>query len=332
RSDLHLGDLVIDVREEVSRLARSIGHQQSPAYYDQTQGGRVYLAPRVAATPPQGSANVAALPPPASAPAQTPQQQPATPRAWLGVRIQQVTDEVAESLNVKPARGALIVSVDEGGPAKPAGMHVGDVIVRYDGKDIKEMRELPTLVAETPVGKTVEIVVVRKGKEETLVARLGQVPQADRKPEPDKKPEPTKKPGAEKDVAALPDLPADSPFKEFFDDFFKRRQETAGDRPVIAAKVLGMDLTTITRALRERLKIKDSVNGVVIAAVEPGSPAADKKLKPGDVIVELAQDAVSDAAAVQTRIDQLRKSGRKTALMLVANPAGDMRFVALPLP
>src|ERR1043165_8887845 len=87
-------------------------------------------------------------------------------RGWLGVRIQQVTDEIAESLSIKPARGALIAGVDDKGPAKPAGIEPGDVIVRFDGKDVKEMRDLPKIVADTQVGKDVEVVVIRKGKEE----------------------------------------------------------------------------------------------------------------------------------------------------------------------
>src|SRR5439155_20218210 len=89
-----------------------------------------------------------------------------TRRGWLGVKIQQVTDEIAETLNLKPTRGALVAGVDDKGPAKPAGIEAGDVIVKFDGKDIKEMRDLPRVVADTPVGKDVEVVIVRKGKED----------------------------------------------------------------------------------------------------------------------------------------------------------------------
>ena len=78
-------------------------------------------------------------------------------RGWLGVRIQQVTDDIAESLDIKPARGALVAGVDDKGPAKPAGIEPGDVIVKFDGKDIKEMRDLPRIVADTPVGKDVTV-------------------------------------------------------------------------------------------------------------------------------------------------------------------------------
>ena len=96
-------------------------------------------------------------------------------RGWLGVRIQQVSDEIAESLSIKPARGALIAGIDDKGPAKPAGIEPGDVVVKFDGKDIKEMRDLPKIVADTPVGKDVEVIIIRKGKEEKKTVKLGRL-------------------------------------------------------------------------------------------------------------------------------------------------------------
>ena len=98
-----------------------------------------------------------------------------TRRGWLGVRIQVVTDEIAESLGIKPARGALVAGVDERGPAGPPGIEPGDVIIRFDGKDIREMRDLPRVVADTPVGKEVPVVIIRKGKEETRTVKLGRL-------------------------------------------------------------------------------------------------------------------------------------------------------------
>jgi C-terminal processing protease CtpA/Prc len=87
------------------------------------------------------------------------------------VRIQQVTDDIAESLSIKPAHGALVAGVDDKGPAKPGGIEPGDVVVKFDGNDIKEMHDLPRIVADTPVGKEVDVVVIRKGKEETHRSR-----------------------------------------------------------------------------------------------------------------------------------------------------------------
>src|SRR6186713_2389511 len=105
-----------------------------------------------------------------------------TRRGWLGVRIQPVTPEIGDSLNIKPPRGALIAGLDDKGPAKPAGIEAGDVIVKFDGQDIKEMRDLPRIVADTPVGKDVEVTIVRKGKEEKKTVKLGRLD--DEKPQP----------------------------------------------------------------------------------------------------------------------------------------------------
>src|SRR6202008_673585 len=104
-----------------------------------------------------------------------------TRRGWLGVKIQQVTDEMAGPPTLKPVRGALVAGVDDRGPAKPGGIEAGDVIVKFDGKDIKEMRDLPRVVADTPVGKDVEVVVVRKGEELTKTIKLGRLEDNDQK-------------------------------------------------------------------------------------------------------------------------------------------------------
>src|SRR5246500_1810044 len=103
-----------------------------------------------------------------------------TRRGWLGVRIQQVTDDIADSLNINPPRGALVAGCDEKGPAKPAGIEPGDVIVKFDGKDIKEMRDLPRIVADTPVGKDVDVTIVRKGKEESKTVKLGRLDEGEK--------------------------------------------------------------------------------------------------------------------------------------------------------
>jgi serine protease Do len=219
-----------------------------------------------------------------------------TRRGWLGVRIQQVTDDIAESLNIKPARGALVAGVDDKGPAKPAGIEYGDVIVKFDGKDIKEMRDLPRVVADTPVGKDVEVVILRKGKEEKRTVKLGRLDDG------------------EKQAALTPP-----------------KKDTEQQDKTVTQKMLGLDLAAMSDSLRQRYKIKDSVKGVVITGVADNSNAADKRLSAGDTIVEVAQEPVASAADIQKRIDQLKKDGRKSALLLVANAEGDVRFVALAL-
>jgi serine protease Do len=216
-------------------------------------------------------------------------------RGWLGVRIQPVTDEIAESLNIKPARGALIAGVEDNGPAKPAGIEPGDVVITFDGKDIKEPKDLSRVVADTSVGKEVDVVIIRKGQEETRKVTLGRLDDGDK---------------AQPAAAKTKDEPAEKP---------------------VTQKALGLDLATLSKDLRTRYKIKDSVKGVIITNVDNSSDAADKRLSPGEVIVEAAQEAVSNAADVKKRIEALKKDGRKSILLLVANAEGELRFVALSL-
>jgi serine protease Do len=218
-----------------------------------------------------------------------------TRRGWLGVRIQQVTDDIADSLNLKPARGALVAGIDEKGPAKPAGIEAGDVIIKFDGRDIKEMKDLPRIVADTPVGKDVDVTIVRKGKEEKRVVKLGRLEDG------------------EKQAALTP------------------QKDAAPQEKTIVQKSLGLNLANMSDDLRKRYKIKDSVKGVVITGVEAQSAAADKRLNIGDVVVEVSQEAVTDTDALQKRVEQLKKEGRKSALLLVANAEGELRFVALSL-
>src|SRR6202043_1648024 len=151
-------------------------------------------------------------------------------RGWLGVRIQQVTDEIAESLSIKPARGALGAGVD----------------VKFDGKDIKDPKDLSRVVADTAVGKEVDVVVIRKGQEETKKVTLGRLDDSEKTVQASNKPpEPVEKP--------------------------------------VTQKALGLDLATLSKDLRSRYKIKDSVKGVVITNVDGASDAADKRLSPGEV-------------------------------------------------
>jgi serine protease Do len=214
-------------------------------------------------------------------------------RGWLGVRIQQVTDDIAESLGIKPARGALVAGIDDKGPAKPAGIEPGDVIIKFDGKDIKEMRDLPKIVGDTPVGKDVPVVVIRKGKEEQKTVRLGR----------------------------LEDTPQPASVK----------RDAVPEEKSVVQKALGLNLSSMSDDLRKKYKIKDAVKGVVIVGVDANSAAAEKRLNAGDVIVKVTDEEVATAADVQKRIDQLKKDGKKTALLLVANAEGDVRFVALTL-
>ena len=214
-------------------------------------------------------------------------------RGWLGVRIQQVTDEIAESLSIKPARGALVAGVDDKGPAKPAGIEPGDVVVKFDGKDVKDPKDLSRVVADTAVGKEVDVVIIRKGKEESRKVTLGRLEDNDK---------------VKQAAAKSKDDPAEKP---------------------VTQKALGLDLAALSKDLRTKYKIKESVKGVIVTGVDGNSDAAEKRLSAGDVIVEVAQEAVTNAADIKKRVDQLKKDGKKSVLLLVSNGEGELRFVAL---
>ncbi|MBB2959944.1 DegQ family serine endoprotease [Methylobacterium sp. R2-1] len=215
-------------------------------------------------------------------------------RGWLGVRIQNVDEATAEALGLKGgAKGALVAGVDEKGPAKTAGLEVGDVIVKFNGVPVKSSSELPRIVATTPVGKTVDVQIVRKGEEQTKSVLLGRLED-----------------GEKAQVANLKQPEAES----------------------VNRQILGLNLSGLNDEARRRYGIKESVkNGVVVTKVDPDSTAADKRIQPGEVIVEVGQEAVSNPADVTKRIEALKKEGRKSVLLLVASASGDVRFVAIGL-
>ena len=217
-----------------------------------------------------------------------------TRRGWLGVRIQKVDEAIAESLGLGKPRGALIAGVDEKGPSKSAGIRTGDVIVKFDGVDVQTMSDLPRLVANSPVGKTVDVVVMRKGKEESLRVTLGRLPENTAKKASLKTPEKEK-------------------------------------APSIVRKALGMEFSALSDDLRRQFKIKPGVKGVVITKVEPNSDAAEKQLRPGDTIVEINQQRMTTPSDVTQKLEDVKKAGRKSALLLVSNGEGNVRFVAVPV-
>lgn len=215
-------------------------------------------------------------------------------RGWLGVRIQNVDDATAEALGLKGgAKGALVAGIDEKGPAKTAGLEVGDVIVKFNGVTVKSSSELPRIVAATPVGKTVDVQIVRKGEEQTKSVLLGRL----------------------EDGEKVQTANAKQPEPE-----------------AVNRTILGLNLSGLSDEARKRFNIKDNVkNGVVVTKVDPNSTAADKRIQPGEVIVEVGQEAVSSPADVTKRVEALKKEGRKSVLLLVASLSGDVRFVAIGL-
>jgi serine protease Do len=215
-----------------------------------------------------------------------------TRRGWLGVNIQQVTPEIAESIGLGSARGALVAGIAGGGPAERARMNNGDVVLRFDGQEIREMRTLPRIVSETPIGREVPVVVWRDGREVTLQVTVGELPEDPR-------------------IAGT--TPPAQP-----------------ERQVVDLPNFGIRVAQITPELRDRFRIPDNRNGVVVVEVTPNSPAAERGVQPGDLITEVAQQTVGNVAELQERIEGVRRANRSTVLMLFEGQQGP-RWVPLPL-
>ena len=219
-----------------------------------------------------------------------------TKRGWLGVRIQVVTDEIAESIGLDKARGAMVAGVTDGGPAAKAKIEAGDVILSFDGKPIPDMRALPRVVADTPIGKAVPIEVWRKGKKQNLQVEVGEL--------------------KEEEIAAA--AAGSSP----------KSSGPSGATTDIEA--LGLTLSRMTPELRQRFELKGDAKGVVITDVKADGVAAGKDLRAGDLILEVAQAEVSTPEQVRDKVKEAQNQKRKSVLLLVQRGA-DSRFVALPL-
>jgi len=213
-------------------------------------------------------------------------------RGWLGVKIQQVTPEIAESLGLKDANGAMVAGVTEGGPAEKAKIHGGDIILKFAGQDVKEMHNLPRIVADAEVGKEVPVVLWREGKEVTVQTVLAERP-------------------ANAELAS----------------------NDAGPKPADATKPtdiigLGLKVAPVSQDLKDKFQLGADQKGVVITDVAPNTPAAERGLKPGDVIMEVQQAEVTAPSDIQKQVDAARKADRKNVLMLIQREGG-VQYVPL---
>jgi serine protease Do len=205
-----------------------------------------------------------------------------------------VTDDIAESLGMKEPTGALVAKVTPDSPAAAAGIQASDVILKFDGQPVENMRSLPRAVAAAPIGKSVPVELLRKGQTVDITVTVGRLPESEE--------------GEEAEQAAPP----------------------AQIEPE-HEELLGLSIAPLTDELRDRFKIGKTVEGVVITEVEPNSPAAQKDVKPGDVIVEVTQEKVTDPQEVMARVAAVKKAGRKTVLLLLSDAKGGLRFVAVPM-
>jgi serine protease Do len=234
-----------------------------------------------------------------------------TRRGWLGVRIQPVTDEIADSLGLDRARGAMVSGIVNDGPIKNGEIKAGDVITSFDGSPVNEMRDLPRIVAESPVGKAVDVVIMRDGKEQTVKVTLGRLEDSAQSASADDGDEPD---------SGEPDA-----------NNGDQGNNPGAEQSKEPVQAYGMTIAPLGEEQRKSFGIAESVEGVVITEVAAGSLAAEKGVKPGEVIVEVAQDFVETPKDVTTRMEALKAEGRRNAHIMIADKTGNLRFVAIPL-
>jgi len=199
-------------------------------------------------------------------------------RGWLGVSIQEVTPELAKSFGLKEKKGALVAQVVSGSPAEKAGIEQGDVIVEFDGKEIADSKDLPRIVASTPVGKAVTIKLSRNGKVLDQQVKVGEM---------EEKAEVAKTPSTQKS--------------------------------------LGISVQNLTPEIAKSLGLKKDT-GVVVAGVEPESPAADAGIQAGDVIREVNRKPVKD---VQDFIQKIEKAKDQNNVLLCLQRGQNNLFAAV---
>lgn len=220
-----------------------------------------------------------------------------TRRGWLGVRIQTVSDEIAESLGLGDATGALVAGVTDNGPADKAGIEAGDIILEFNGQSVKEMRSLPRMVAETGIGTNANVSVWRDNRRQKFNVEIGELEKAEE--------------DGLIETAENLDNDHDSDKGVEIDD-------------------LDLSVVSLTDMTRDQFGIDQSIEGVVITEIERGSNPERKGIMAGDVIVEINQTPVSSPADILNSVKNARENNRESVLLLI-NQGGDVRFVGVKL-
>ncbi len=213
-----------------------------------------------------------------------------TRRGWLGVRIQTVTPDLAKRFGLEKPRGALVAEVLDGGPAEAAKIEAGDIILRFDGKEIPSRRKLPRVVAGTKIGGEVEIVLWRDGGEVKVKAEIG----------------------------------------EFDETIDLAARQPPTERPAIeTVEALGLTLSAITPELAARFDLEQDAEGVVVTEVDE-AVAVTTDIRPGDLIVEVAHEAVSTPKDIAAKLREIAKGDVKWVLVL-RDRHGERQSVAVRL-
>ena len=212
-------------------------------------------------------------------------------RGWIGARIQPVTDDIAESIGLDKARGALIASIDPASPATQAGLKPGDVILSYDGKPVDRSRQLPRFVADSAPNKPVKLTLWRDSKE--VEVTLTVVPYDPSRPQPQ---------------PPAPEQP----------------------KPPPTTDALGLKLAKVSPELRKQFSLPEGIRGLVIVEVPQNSPASGQGLRAGDLVIAAGATPVSSSEELQQQVAAAKKAGRKNMLLRVERE-GNFRFITLPI-
>jgi serine protease Do len=215
-----------------------------------------------------------------------------TKRGWLGVRIQVVTKEIAEIEKLDEPRGALVASVADGSPSDKAGIQAGDIILEFNGAKIDEMKELPIIVAQTEVGKTVDVKIWRNKKEIIKKIKLGRL--------------------------------------ETSEDFKEEKKEVAPDVPEASEiKSLKIIARLLNKKDIEQRKLPNQTTGLVITNIGKNSPV--NYLNVGDVIVEAQKKKIKSIKDLEKIVSTALKSNQKTILIVIYNSQNQRRYIGVKL-
>jgi serine protease Do len=209
--------------------------------------------------------------------------------ACSGVQIQPLNEELVKSMSLDGDKGALVAQVQPNSPALAAGIKSGDVIKSVDGKPVDTIKELTRMISGMKPGTSVKIALWRDGKDMTVTAKVGD----------------------QKEDSAIIKAKADG-------------------KPAEAAKEpmsYGVSLAPISPEARQQMKLDAEVKGVLVAAVEPGSPADDQGLKAGDILQQVGRDVIDSPKMAAEKLKEAKKTG-KPVLMKVYRE-GMTSFVAI---
>jgi serine protease Do len=227
-------------------------------------------------------------------------------RGFLGIRIQALNEDLADSLGIEHNKGEFVQAVEPDGAAARAGIRAGDVVTKVDGREVTSDQTLSYLVANTPPGSRIPIELIREGKRQTVTATVGKRPSAEELARQSFDPE--QGDGANQ---------------------FNRPPEKQGEG--VAEKALGLSLLPLTPQIARQLGAGDDTQGVVINAVDPGSDAAQKGLRRGDIVLSANYEKVTTIESVEAAVRDARKAGREALLLRVQRRGQPAAYVPIRL-